>query len=123
MPGGAAAVAAAALLTATTANAATATTSQQNEMVEVTFIPCYVNMHKCLVLVVKNVSHFNSIKVLSEANENRSKMLNYVVHEIRSPLNSIVNYLNCSIEAVDVQVREDFLEPALQSAHMLNVLI
>lgn len=72
---------------------------------------------------MKDVSHFNSIKVLSESNENRSKMLNYVVHEIRSPLNSIMNYLNCSIEAADYHVKEEFLEPALQSANMLNMLI
>lgn len=57
-------------------------------------------------MIIKDVSHFNAIKVLKESNENRSKMLNYVVHEIRSPLNSIMNYLNCSLDNIEREVKD-----------------
>ncbi|KAL4475000.1 hypothetical protein ABPG74_001696 [Tetrahymena malaccensis] len=97
--------------------------NEEKKIIEITFIPCYVNKQKCLVLVVKDVSHFNSIKVLKEMNENRSKMLNYVVHEIRSPLSSIMNYLHSSIESLTKELYEQFIDPALSSAQMLNVLI
>ncbi|EAR86641.2 ATPase, histidine kinase-, DNA gyrase B (macronuclear) [Tetrahymena thermophila SB210] len=97
--------------------------NDDKKIIEITFIPCYVNKQKCLVLVVKDVSHFNSIKVLKEMNENRSKMLNYVVHEIRSPLSSIMNYLHSSIESLTKELYDQFIDPALSSAQMLNVLI
>ena len=60
---------------------------------EVTMVPCVVEDVASVLFAVRDVTHFNQIKTLRELNDNKSKMLYHVSHEVRTPLNCIISML------------------------------
>lgn len=90
---------------------------------EIIFVPCVIKSEIAVVLVVKDITHFNEIEVLKNVNENKSQMLSQVAHEIRTPLNCVIGMLEISKELAGVEITEAYLSPALTSARLLNNLI
>ncbi|KAL4446173.1 hypothetical protein ABPG74_021712 [Tetrahymena malaccensis] len=97
--------------------------SQKTKYFEIIFIPCIVKSEITVVLVVKDITHFNEIEVLKMVNENKSQMLSQVAHEIRTPLNCVISMLEITKDLAEQSVCENFLGPALTSARLLNNLI
>ncbi|EAS04082.2 ATPase, histidine kinase-, DNA gyrase B (macronuclear) [Tetrahymena thermophila SB210] len=97
--------------------------SQKTKYFEIIFIPCIVKSEITVVLVVKDITHFNEIEVLKMVNENKSQMLSQVAHEIRTPLNCVISMIEITKDLAEQSVCENFLAPALTSARLLNNLI
>ncbi|KAL4492521.1 hypothetical protein ABPG72_007634 [Tetrahymena utriculariae] len=97
--------------------------SQKTKYFEIIFIPCIVKSEITVVLVVKDITHFNEIEVLKMVNENKSQMLSQVAHEIRTPLNCVISMLEITKDLAESSICENFLAPALTSARLLNNLI
>lgn len=51
------------------------------------------------------------------------KTLNKVSHDMRNPLNAIINMQMCLQELIDPSLFQKFLKPSLNSCHLLLNLI
>ena len=51
------------------------------------------------------------------------RQLHKVSHDMRTPLNAIINMLQCLSEVIDQQVKERYLSPALSSCQLLMNLL
>ncbi|KAL4470889.1 hypothetical protein ABPG72_005923 [Tetrahymena utriculariae] len=90
---------------------------------EVTCIPCIIESQPSVLFVVKDVTHFNQIKLLKHINKNKSQMLSQVAHEFRTPLNCIISMMElASINNPSSQIQQ-YLKPALTSAKQLNSMV
>ncbi|EAS00133.2 phospholipid-translocating P-type ATPase, flippase family protein (macronuclear) [Tetrahymena thermophila SB210] len=90
---------------------------------EVTCIPCIIEGQPSVLFVVKDVTHFNQIKLLKHINKNKSQMLSQVAHEFRTPLNCIISMMDlASITNPQSQIQQ-YLKPALTSAKQLNSMV
>ncbi|KAL4478637.1 hypothetical protein ABPG74_006872 [Tetrahymena malaccensis] len=90
---------------------------------EVTCIPCIIESQPSVLFVVKDVTHFNQIKLLKHINKNKSQMLSQVAHEFRTPLNCIISMMElASITNPSSQIQQ-YLKPALTSAKQLNSMV
>jgi signal transduction histidine kinase len=56
---------------------------------EITMVPCIICYEPSVLIVLRDVTHFNQVEVLKKFNENKTKMLYKIAHEIRNPLNCI----------------------------------
>ncbi|EGR31906.1 phospholipid-translocating p-type flippase family protein, putative [Ichthyophthirius multifiliis] len=96
----------------------------QKKYFEVTCVPSVIEKKACVLFLIRDVTHFNQIKLLKLINKNKSQMLSQVSHEFRTPLNCIISM----IEMVCMQLNEkidllQYLKPALTSAKQLNFMV
>ncbi|CAD8152340.1 unnamed protein product [Paramecium octaurelia] len=78
-----------------------------------------------IIIVCRDVTHRQKIRYLKEYDKQKSKMLAFVSHEYRSPLNCIIQMLECVMNDQTIQDNNDLteqLQVALDnSSYILNL--
>ncbi|CAD8186426.1 unnamed protein product [Paramecium octaurelia] len=78
-----------------------------------------------IIIICRDVTHRQKIRYLREYDKQKSKMLAFVSHEYRSPLNCIIQMLECVINDQVIQDNQDLseqLQVALDnSSYILNL--
>ncbi|KRW99000.1 Signal transduction histidine kinase, homodimeric domain [Pseudocohnilembus persalinus] len=79
------------------------------KIVEVTLIPIIYKNQSCILFFIQDVTKIQSLQALITLNENKNMHYNYVVHELRNPLNVISSGLQTAKSDP-----EEFLKSQLQ---------
>ena len=58
-------------------------------------------------MIIKDVTHFNQIRVLQSMNQNKSQMLSQVSHEFRTPLNCIILLVQALMEQSQEEIKKE----------------
>ncbi len=91
---------------------------------EATLIPCVFEHRRTVLVLFRDVTHFNEFKMMREINKNQTKMLRNVSHEFRNPINCILSMLELVQKKIsDQTVVQDYIQPALQSSKQLLCLV
>ncbi|CAD8166603.1 unnamed protein product [Paramecium octaurelia] len=87
-------------------------------LIQITIKPYIYENKRSVLLLIRDVSLFNQFKVLQQQNKNKSRMLAYVSHELRNPLQAIIE-IN---QQLKIQFQQDnnlilkYLQPLQSSA-------
>ena len=100
-------------------------TNQKVNMLEIGFKMTVYSNQKSEILVFKDLSHSYENVKLQGLNEFKTRLLQTVTHDLRTPLNSIMMLLREALERHDIvsMVKMDLLKPALDNAHLLTYLV
>ncbi|CAD8099885.1 unnamed protein product [Paramecium sonneborni] len=85
---------------------------EYNQLLEFT-----LSLHKNqnIIIICRDVSHQQKIRYLKEYDKQKSKMLSFVSHEYRSPLNCIIQMLECVLKQ-NINNRDPIINEQLQIA-------
>ncbi|KAL4496169.1 hypothetical protein ABPG72_012906 [Tetrahymena utriculariae] len=91
---------------------------------EIQFIPCYLGFTEGVIITIRDVTHFNQIKVLKDINERKQSMLRNVSHELRQPLNCIISMMQLTRDIYqDETLIQEYINPTLYSSQILLNLL
>jgi signal transduction histidine kinase len=71
-----------------------------------------------LVLLIRDVTHRNYIKMLKKQNRHKSDTLSFVSHEYRTPLNCIIEMLKSALDFPE----RNLIKCALDNSKYLSIL-
>ncbi|EAR89361.3 ATPase, histidine kinase-, DNA gyrase B (macronuclear) [Tetrahymena thermophila SB210] len=94
------------------------------QIFEIQFIPCYLGFTEGVIVTIRDVTHFNQIKVLKDINERKQIMLRNVSHELRQPLNCIISMMQLTRDIYqDETLIQEYINPTLYSSQILLNLL
>ncbi|KAL4446567.1 hypothetical protein ABPG74_005505 [Tetrahymena malaccensis] len=94
------------------------------QIFEIQFIPCYLGFTEGVIVTIRDVTHFNQIKVLKDINEKKQSMLRNVSHELRQPLNCIISMMQLTRDIYqDETLIQEYINPTLYSSQILLNLL
>lgn len=93
------------------------------KILEVTMSPFIYQNKDCICITVKDVSYEVKCEDISENLEYKNKMLKYVSHEFRTPLNSIMPIIETLKNKANTPEEVQNLRTVLNSAKMLQTLV
>ena len=76
-----------------------------------------------MCISLKDVTYEAKIDDLNEALEYKDKLLKFVSHEFRTPLNCSISLLEIVKDLVDKELRTSFVEPSLSSSKLLMTIV
>ena len=85
--------------------------------------PVIYQYQECVHISLKDVTYEARIDDLSEALEYKDKLLKFVSHEFRTPLNCSISLLEIVKDLVDNELRTSFVEPSLSSSKLLMTIV
>ncbi|CAD8130466.1 unnamed protein product [Paramecium sonneborni] len=86
--------------------------SENNQLIELTLA---LRKNQNIIIICRDVSHQQKIRYLKEYDKQKSKMLSFVSHEYRSPLNCIIQMLECVLKQ-NIVKKEPIINEQLQIA-------
>ena len=76
-----------------------------------------------ILILVRDTTDIDTILRLKEVGEYKTSLLHQVSHEIRNPLNAIINLQESLIKEVRPEIKRKILDPAINSSKLLLNLI
>ncbi|CAD8071762.1 unnamed protein product [Paramecium primaurelia] len=96
--------------------------TENNQLLELTLT---LSKSQCIIIICRDVTHRQKIRYLKEYDKQKSKMLSFVSHEYRSPLNCIIQMLECVLKQDQIINNSDInqqLQIALDNSnYILNL--
>src|SRR5690349_10881137 len=96
---------------------------QSTKILEVTLSPLIYREQNCVCICERDISYEVKSEDLSEALEYKNKLLKFVSHEFRTPLNCSIPMLEAIKDLVPTDLYTKYLSPALNSTKMLVNLV
>ncbi|CAD8186703.1 unnamed protein product [Paramecium pentaurelia] len=81
--------------------------SENNQLLELTLT---LSKNQNIIIICRDVTHRQKIRYLKEYDKQKSKMLSFVSHEYRSPLNCIIQMLECVLKQSIIKKNQDINE-------------
>ncbi|CAD8177256.1 unnamed protein product [Paramecium octaurelia] len=86
--------------------------ADNNQLLELTLT---LSKNQNIIIICRDVTHRQKIRYLKEYDKQKSKMLSFVSHEYRSPLNCIIQMLECVLKQTQVK-NNPYINEQLQIA-------
>ncbi|CAD8183357.1 unnamed protein product [Paramecium octaurelia] len=81
--------------------------TESNQVIELTLT---LSKNQYIIIICRDVTHRQKIRYLKEYDKQKSKMLSFVSHEYRSPLNCIIQMLECVLKQQNIINNPDINE-------------